>query len=102
MSNATAVWTPGVVQRVANENGWDTKEYSHPTGMNLAYFRDNATVHVTYSKRDAIVAAWLCVQPASGWSSYWVMLDSKVSGKRDIVIRWLAGDFTVASEYALQ
>ena len=100
--NALANFTPAVLNSVANENSWDTKEYNG--GMQISFQLGNATVHVHYNKRFGIASAWLAIRHANPtWThTDWYCLDGKASGKRDIVIRWLAGDFTAGKQYALQ
>lgn len=89
-------WTPLALQCVANENGWRTKEYM--TGAR-SYHNATHTLHVYFGKRGNVETAWLhdC-KPVNG---LWIMLDHKVSGKRDIVIRWLAGDYDAGIRYAI-
>ena len=100
-----STWTPGAVNRAANENGWDATDFDNGYTIVFSQTTKLATykVVVHYANSGAITAAWLRVTPISDLPSNgdWTMLDGKVSGKRNIVIRWLAGDFDAASEYRI-
>ena len=116
----TKTWTPFAVQSVAAENGWDAKEYNTfggtaanwglGLGPRFMFTRAatethcRATVHVAYRPDGGMLSAWLQIRSRDqdAWSGGdWYTLDQKASGKRDIVIRWLAGDFA-AGGLALQ
>lgn len=118
----TKKWTPFAVQSVATENGWSAREYDTfggtaasfgcGLGPRFVFSRriedsekpSSATVHVVYRPDGGMLAAWLHIhkREQNAWSGGdWYMLDHKASGKRDIVIRWLAGDFA-AGGLALQ
>lgn len=104
MTNTLATFTPAMIQRVANENGWDTKEYGD---WRRVFSKHDATIHVQFSTSGAVNSAWVhvcCDCPAAAVhpGGDWFMLDNKNTGKREIVLRWLAGDFDGMSEYALQ
>jgi len=101
MTNTLPTFTPFMLQRAATENGWKTHEYMDGMAREYCIPAERVTIHVRFDQRCAVQSAWMNYRPMSGWASYWVMLDHKVSGKRDIVMRWLAKDYSAGSEYSL-
>jgi hypothetical protein len=104
MTNKLDNWTPAIVNRTANENGWEASEFDRgylidfTQSTKLASYR----VMVHYTRRCGVFYAALHVLPKGEdrWrGGAWTILEGRVPNKREAVIRWLAGDFDAASEY---